>query len=148
MTATLAGRALAPPTAPVNLFASTIGVNTQLSVPTPTPATSTVLNHTPPAAAGAPFDVITAVLSHELAHALNLLDEYEGADAAHHSTVNERDAARNQGTSRLEQRDADIDVFSAVRPKGIDPGRAKWDLDRIALASPLAAQASATTPTA
>ena len=89
----LGGSRFGAPTAPVNLFANTISVHTQLTVPTPTPANSTVLNHTPPVVASAPFEVITVVLSHELAHSLNLLDEYEDIDQANHSTVLKRVAA-------------------------------------------------------
>jgi len=138
----LGGSRFGAPTAPVNLFASTIGVNTQLTVPTPTPATSTVLNHTPPAVATAPFEVITVVLSHELAHSLNLLDEYEGFEQVHHSSV------LNASQSEIKELHDSSNVASFVDIAGagqnqINPNRAKWNLDRIALASPLAAQASA-----
>ena len=140
----LGGSRFGAPTAPINLFASTVGVNTQLTVPTPTPATSTVLNHTPPAAATVPFDVVTVVLSHELAHALNLLDEYEGFEQVHHSTADNASPQEIQDLHASSNVTPLQDIFSAVRPKGIDPGRAKWDLDRIALASPLASQATGT----
>jgi hypothetical protein len=128
--------------AAVNLFGCTINVHTQLNVPTPTPATSTVLNHTPPNVSGVPFEVITVVLSHELTHALNLLDEYEGSDNPNHSTVDNASPQEIQELHASSNVTPLQDVFSAARPKGIDPGRAKWDLDRIALASPLALQAS------
>lgn len=121
--------------APINLFASTIDVHTRLTVPTPTPATSTVLNHTPPAAASAPFEVITVVLSHELAHALNLLDEYEDIEQANHSTV------VNASPDEIKQLRESSNVASFIDLAGqnqINPNRAKWNLDRISLASPLA----------
>jgi Bacterial Ig-like domain (group 2)/IgA Peptidase M64 len=128
--------------APISLFASTVNVHTQLTVPTPTPANSTVLNHTPPNAASVPFEVITLVLSHELAHALNLLDEYEGADFPHHSTVNNASPQEIQDLHASSNATPFQDIQSLVTAGRIDPSRAKWNLDRIALASPLAAQAS------
>jgi hypothetical protein len=121
----------------IKLFASTIGVNTRLTVPTPTPATSTVLNHTPPALGSVPFEVVTVLLSHELAHALALLDEYEGFEQQHHSTV------LNASPSELTELRQSGNVASFIDIAGagqnqINPRRAKWNVDRIALASPLA----------
>ena len=133
----LGGSRFGAPTAPVNLFASTIGVNTQLTVPTPTPATSTVLNHTPPAVATAPFEVITVVLSHELAHALNLLDEYEDIDQANHSSLLTASQAEIKELRDSSNVTSFIDITGAGQNQ-INPNRAKWNLDRIALASPLA----------
>jgi hypothetical protein len=132
------------PAGKLAFFASTIGVDTQLAVPPPTPPTSTVLNHTTPNPATVPFEVVTAVLAHELAHALNLHDEYEGSDnPVGHASVVTASPFELQELRASSNVTPFQDVESLTMPGRIDPRRAKWNLDRIAAASALAAPAIA-----
>lgn len=121
-----------------NAFASSINVHTHLAVT----QTGTVLNHAPNTGT-VPHEVITTVLSHELAHALNLLDEYEGyEDPVGHASVTNATPFQIQEIRDSRNLTVFQDIESRTTPGKIDPSRVKWNLDRIRLASRLVGPAT------
>jgi hypothetical protein len=129
-------------TPPLKFFSTTVNVNSKLDVPAPTPAGSTVLNHRAANAAAVPYEKITVVLAHELAHSLNLLDEYEGVDDPSHTDARNAPAPELQQLHDSSNAAAFQDVESVVTPGRVDPHRAKWNLDRIEQADVLVAPAT------
>ena len=83
------------------------------------------------------LDVLGAGFAHELAHSLNLGDEYEGYDNAAHTTI-------QAGNKEVESFGNLTDLSSIQSGANIDPTLIKWNWDRMAQSSRLVQDVSVT----